>query len=80
MNASLVLESFFSRSRTSPKITRLNSRSWWSSFGWSTIRNFSAGPELGIIPFQKVQREVIYFPCVVRKKSKAVVNCKNVVS
>ena len=37
-------------------------------FEWSTMRKFSGGPTLSIGPFQKVQREVIYFPFVVRKK------------
>ena len=48
-------------------IRRLNSCSFRSYFGWSTIRNFSQGPVLSIGPFQKVQHEVIYFPCVVIK-------------
>ena len=38
--------------------------------GQSTIRNFSEGPALAIGPFHKVQREVIYFPYVVRKNEK----------
>ena len=68
MDASLVLENFFGRSRISPIIKGLNSRSLWSSFGWSTKRNFSEGPALSIGHFQKVQREVSYFPYVVRKR------------
>ena len=59
MDASLVLENFFGRSRISPIIKGLNSRSLWCSFGWSTKRNFSEGLVLSIGPFQKVQREVI---------------------
>ena len=43
----------------------------WSSFGWPIKRNFSEGPALGIAPFQKIQREVIYFLYVVRKKMKS---------
>ena len=31
------------------------------------MRNFLQGPALSIEPFQKVQREVTYFPYVVRK-------------
>ena len=58
---------FFNSSRIPPIIFRLNSRSLWSSFGCSTIRNISEGPTLSIEPFQKVQREVIYFPDIVRK-------------
>ena len=34
------------------------------------MRNFSEGPALSIRHFQKVQREVIYFPCVVKKNEK----------
>ena len=52
---------------------RLKSHSLWSFFGWSTTRNFSEGPALRIIHFQKVQGEegeVIYFPYVVRKIEK----------
>ena len=68
--ASLVLEDFSSWSRILPRIKRLNSRSLWSSFGWSTImRKFSEGPVLSIGPFQKIQLEVIYF-YVVRKNEK----------
>ena len=35
------------------------------------MRNFSERPELSIGPFQKVQREVMYFPYVVKKKMKS---------
>ena len=52
----------------------------WSSFGWSTIRNFSVGPVLSIGLFQKVQREVIYFPYVVRKKWKVAVNFPKIIA
>ena len=31
------------------------------------MRNFSEGPGVNIGPFLKVQREVMYFPYVVRK-------------
>ena len=68
MDASLVLEDFFVRSWVSPIIKGFNSRSLRPSFGWSTKRNFSEGAALSIGPFQKVQREVIYLPYVVRKK------------
>ena len=34
------------------------------------MRNFSEGPPLSIGPFQKVEREVIYFPCVFTKNEK----------
>ena len=57
MYASLVLEDFFSNSRILPIIYGLNSRTLWSSFGWSTKRNFSEGPAFSFGPFQKVQRE-----------------------
>ena len=70
MDASLVLEDFFGRSRISPIIKGLSSRSLWSSFGWSTERNFSEGPAFGIEPFQEVQREMSYLPYVVRKSEK----------
>ena len=63
MDASLVLEDLFSSFRFPPIIQRLNSR-------WSTIRIFSEGPTLSIGPFQEVQREVIYFPYIVRKNDK----------
>ena len=43
-DASLVLEDFFSKSRIPPIIKCLNSRSLWSSFGWSTMRIFLEGP------------------------------------
>ena len=68
MDAPLVSEELFSRFRILPKLKHLNSRSMWSSFGWSTIRTFSEGPTLSIGPFQKVRHEVICFPHVVRKK------------
>ena len=70
MNASLILEEFFGRSRILPIIEGLNSRSLLSSFRWSTKRNFSEGSTLSVGPFQKVQREMIYFPYVVRKNEK----------
>ena len=59
--------SCFSRSRIQHIIYRLKSRSLRSSFGWSTMKKFSEVTELGIGPFQNVQREVIYFLFVVRK-------------
>ena len=68
MDASLVLEGFISRSRIRQTIYRLKSRSLWSSFGWSTMKKFSEVPALSIGPFQSVQREVICFPFVIRKK------------
>ena len=34
------------------------------------MRNFSEGPALSIVPFQKVQRKKIYFPYIVRKNEK----------
>ena len=40
----------------------------WSSFGWSTMKQFSKIPLLSIGTFQNIQREVIYFSFVVRKK------------
>ena len=67
MNASLVLEDFFSRSRIPPIIQCLNSSSLWSSFGWSTIRNFPEGHALSIGTFKKAQSEFIYFPYAVKK-------------
>ena len=63
MDASVVLEDFISRSRIPHIIYHLNSRSLWSSFGWSTMKV----PALSIGPFQNIQREVIYFLFVVRK-------------
>ena len=73
MDASLDLEDFFSKARIPPynlTFKRLNSRSLWSSFGWSTIRNYSVGLALNIGTFQKVQHEVIYFRYVARKNEK----------
>ena len=67
MDASLVLEDFLGRSRILPIVKGLDSRLLWSSFGWSTKRNYSECPALRIGPTQKVQREVIYFPFIVRK-------------
>ena len=49
----------------------LNSRSLWFSFGWSTKRKFLEGPALRIGPLQKIQREKIYFPYIVRKNMKS---------
>ena len=60
MDASLVLEDFYSRSKILPLIQPLNSCSLWFSFRWSIIRNFLEGPVLSIGPFQKVHHEVIY--------------------
>ena len=70
----------FGRCRISPIISGLNSRLLWSSLGWSTKRKFSEGPALRMAPFQKVQREVIYFPCVVTKKWKAAINWPKIVA
>ena len=39
-------------------------------FGWSIIRKVSVSPALSSRPFQNVQREVIYFLYVFRKKEK----------
>ena len=50
-DASLVLEDFSSRPRIPPIIKCLNSRSLWSSSGWSIMRNYSEGPALRIGPF-----------------------------
>ena len=47
---SLVLEDFFRWSRILPIIKLLNSRSLWSSFGWSTMGKFSEGPALIVGP------------------------------
>ena len=58
-DASFILEDFFRWSRILPIIKRLNSRSLWSSFGWSTMIKFSEGPALSIRSFQKVQLEVV---------------------
>ena len=69
-DASLVLEDFSSMSRIPPIIKCLNSCSLWSSFGWHTTANFSEGPALSIGPFYKVQRVVVNFPYVIRKKEK----------
>ena len=68
-NASLV-QDFYSWSKIPPVIKLLNSRSLWSSFECSAIRNSSEGPAISIEPFQKVQREVTYFPYVVIKNEK----------
>ena len=70
MGASLVLEAFFNRSRIPLIIQCLNSCSLQSSLGGSTKRNFSVGPALSIGPFQKIQRELINFPNVVRRNVK----------
>ena len=66
-DASFVLEEFSSQPSILPIVRRLNSRSLWSFFKWSTMRKFSEGPALSIGPFQKVRLEGIYF-YVVRKK------------
>ena len=52
----------------------------WSSFEWSTMRNFSEGAALSFGPFQKIQREVIYFFYLVIKKWKVAVNCIKIVA
>ena len=70
MNASLVLENFFGRSRIPPLIEGLNSGSSLSSFRLSTKGNFSEGAALNIETFEKVKREVIYFPYIYRKNEK----------
>ena len=70
MDTSRVLEDFLGRSRISSVINGLNSRSLWSSFGWSTKRNFSEGLALSMRPFHKVQHEVSHFSCLVRKSEK----------
>ena len=70
-NASLTLEDLSSRSRILPIIKFLNSCSLWSSFRWSSMRNFSEGPVLSIEPFHKTQHELIYLPDVVRKNEKS---------
>ena len=70
LDDSLVLEQLFGRSRVSPIIEGLNSRSLWFSFGWSTKKNFSKSPALSIRPFQKIHLEVIHFPYVFRKNGK----------
>ena len=43
-------------------------------------KNFSEGPPLSIGPFQKVQRETIYFPYVVRKNEKGAIKCPKIVA
>ena len=45
-DVSVVLEDFFCRFRLPPMIKYLNSRSFCSSFRWSTMRNFSEGAVL----------------------------------
>ena len=50
-DASLVLKDFSNRSRILPLIKCLNSRLMSSSFGSSTMRNFSEGPGVSIRPF-----------------------------
>ena len=67
MDSSVVLEDFIRRSTIAYIIYCLKSRYLWSSFGWLTMKKFSEVPALSIGSFQKVQREVIYFPFVVRK-------------
>ena len=67
MDTSVVLEDFFSRCRIPSIIKLLNSHSSWSSFAWRIMRNFSEAPGFSIGPLQKGQREVMYFPYVVRK-------------
>ena len=53
----------------------------WSPFGWSTKRNFSEDSTLDIGPFQKIQREVIYFSYVANKKKwKAAINCPKILA
>ena len=55
MDASLVVDDFFGTSRIPAIIKGLNSRSLWSSFGWSTKKNFSEDQALSIRPFQNVK-------------------------
>ena len=52
----------------------------WSSFGWPTMRNFSEGPGLNNEPFQKIQREMTYFPNLIRKKWQLVLNYPKIVA
>ena len=66
MDANLVLEDCFSRSRILLIIWDFNSPLLWSTSRWFTMRKFSEGPALRIGPFQKIQREVIYFIYAVR--------------
>ena len=68
MNASLVLEDFFSKPGIPPIIYILKSRSLWSPFSFFTIRKFSESPALSIGPFRKVQLKVTLY--VVRKNKK----------
>ena len=60
-----ILQDFYSRCKIPPIILRLN-----SCLLWYTMRNVSEAPALIIGTFQKAQREVIFFPFVVRKNEK----------
>ena len=61
MDASLVLEDFFSWSGIPPIISRLKSRSLWSSFRWSTIRKFLESPALRYHATFKVRKFDLFF-------------------
>ena len=65
MDASLVLENFFGRSRIQPVISF-----FVVLFRMVHKKKFSEGPAFSIGPFQQVQRELIYFTYVVRKNEK----------
>ena len=67
MDASLVLEDFVNRSRIPHIIYNLKPRLWQFFFGWSAMRKFSEVPALSVRSPQRVQRERIYFPFVVKK-------------
>ena len=67
VDANLVLEDCFSRSSVLLIIWDFNSPSLWSTSRWFRMRKFSEGPALTIGPFQKIQREVIYFIYAARK-------------
>ena len=77
MDASLVVDDFFGTSRILAIIKGLNSRSLWSSFGWSTKRNFLEDQALSIGPFQNVKWSLLLYS---KKKWKAAINCTNIIA
>ena len=65
MDAFLVLENFFQYVQDSTYNLTLT-LSFIAVLFWM-VHNFSEDPVLSIVPFQKVQRKVIYFPHELKK-------------
>ena len=82
MDASLVSEDFIGKSRIPLINYYLKSRSFWPSFRWSAMTKLAEVPSLSIGSFQKVLREMIYFPFKVRQNvsefsKNCGIHCKN---